>query len=85
MRSGPAGVNDALRNSLVIEMRDFFAQDEIFEQCGVENVKHHIKEEEEELFPESLVLDLDWEALSAKVEKKKAQLTSQKQPPKRKR
>jgi hypothetical protein len=51
----------------------------------VENVKHHIREEEEHLFPESLVLDLDWEALSAKVEKKKAQLTSQKQPPKRQR
>lgn len=51
----------------------------------LENVKHHIKEEEEHLFPESLVLDLDWEALSAKVEKKKAQLTSQKQPPKRQR
>jgi hemerythrin superfamily protein len=51
----------------------------------VENVKHHIKEEEECLFPESLVLDLDWESLSAKVEKKKAQLISQKEPPKRKR
>lgn len=50
----------------------------------MENVKHHIKEEEECLFPESLVLDLDWNALSAKVEKKRAQLTSQKQPVKKK-
>ena len=41
-----------------------------------ENVKHHIKEEEESLFPEVLALDIDWESLSAKVEKKKAQLES---------
>ncbi|MGE0469320.1 MAG: hemerythrin domain-containing protein [Nitrospira sp.] len=51
----------------------------------MENVKHHIQEEEERLFAESLILDLDWDALSAKVEKKRAQLTSQKQPLKRKR
>lgn len=41
-----------------------------------ENVKHHIKEEEESLFPEALALDVDWESLSAKVEKKKAQFES---------
>ncbi|MGE0645016.1 MAG: hemerythrin domain-containing protein [Nitrospira sp.] len=41
-----------------------------------ENVKHHIKEEEEHLFPEALILDLDWDSLSAKVEKKKAKLVS---------
>lgn len=51
----------------------------------MENVKHHIKEEEERLFAESLILDLDWESLSAKVEKKRAQLTPHKQPPKKKR
>ncbi len=50
-----------------------------------ENVKHHIKEEEKCLFPESLVMDLDLDALSAKVQNRKAQLTSQKQPVKRKR
>ncbi|GKS57990.1 hemerythrin [Nitrospira sp.] len=42
----------------------------------VENVKHHIREEEGSLFPEVEGLDLDWEALSAKVEKKRAQLES---------
>ncbi len=26
-------MNDPLRNALVIEMEDFFAQDEIFQQC----------------------------------------------------
>mgnify|MGYP001307797339 CR=1 FL=1 len=41
-----------------------------------ENVKHHIKEEEESLFPEALALDVDWESLTARVEKKKAQLES---------
>jgi hypothetical protein len=51
----------------------------------MENVKHHVKEEEERLFAESLILDLDWESLSAKVEKKRVQLTSHKQPLKRKR
>ena len=42
-----------------------------------ENVKHHIKEEEEHLFPEALILDLDWESLSARVEKKKAKLVTE--------
>lgn len=41
-----------------------------------ENVKHHIKEEEEHLFPEALALDLDWESVSARVDKKKAKLVS---------
>jgi hypothetical protein len=26
-------VNDALGNTLVVKMRDFFAEDEIFEEC----------------------------------------------------
>lgn len=51
----------------------------------VQNVKHHVKEEEERLFAESLILDLDWESLSEKVEKKRVQLTSHKQPLNRKR
>jgi hemerythrin-like domain-containing protein len=48
-----------------------------------ENVKHHIKKEEESLFPEALVLDLDWEALSARAEKRKTQLAVQKHRSKR--
>ncbi|NGZ94533.1 MAG: hypothetical protein CV089_00105 [Nitrospira sp. WS110] len=50
-----------------------------------ENVKHHIKEEEESLFPEALALDLDWDGLTAKVEEKKAKLTSETSHAKRRR
>lgn len=50
-----------------------------------ENVKHHMKEEEESLFPEAVALDMDWESLSAKVEKKKVQLESKRSPSERSR
>ncbi len=39
-----------------------------------ENVKHHIKEEESEMFPKAENCDIDWEALSSQVEKRKEQL-----------
>jgi hemerythrin superfamily protein len=39
-----------------------------------ENVKHHIKEEESEMFPKAEDCEIDWEALSAQVEKRKEQL-----------
>lgn len=42
-----------------------------------ENVKQHIKQEEESLFLEALAIDLNWESLSTKVEKRKTQLESQ--------
>jgi hemerythrin superfamily protein len=48
-----------------------------------ENVKHHIKEEEERLFPEAVALDMDWESLSAKVEKKRVRLESKRSHSKR--
>ena len=34
MRTGPAGVHDSLGDALVVEVRNFFAQYEIFEQRG---------------------------------------------------
>src|ERR1700730_5388531 len=34
MRTGPAGVHDALGDALVVEVRNFFAQYEIFKQRG---------------------------------------------------
>jgi len=39
-----------------------------------ENVRHHIKEEESEMFPKAEDCDIDWETLSSQVEKKKEQL-----------
>ena len=41
-----------------------------------ENVKHHIKEEEDSLFPKVENLELDWENLASRVTKKKTQLES---------
>jgi hemerythrin superfamily protein len=39
-----------------------------------ENVRHHIKEEESDMFPQAEESEIDWEALSARVTKRKEQL-----------
>ena len=39
-----------------------------------ENVRHHIKEEESDMFPQAEECEIDWEALSARVTKRKEQL-----------
>lgn len=39
-----------------------------------ENVKHHIKEEESDMFPKAEDCEIDWEALGSQVVKRKAQL-----------
>ena len=43
-----------------------------------ENVRHHIKEEESEMFPKAEDCDIDWEALCSQVMKRKEQLTAKK-------
>ena len=39
-----------------------------------ENVKHHIKEEESDMFPKAEDCEIDWDALASQVVKRKAQL-----------
>ena len=39
-----------------------------------ENVRHHIKEEESEMFPKAEDCEIDWDALCAQVVKRKEQL-----------
>ena len=39
-----------------------------------ENVKHHIKEEESDMFPKAEDCEIDWEALCSQVVKRKEQL-----------
>ena len=43
-----------------------------------ENVRHHIKEEESEMFPKAEDCEIDWEALCFQVVKRKEQLTTKK-------
>jgi hypothetical protein len=39
-----------------------------------ENVRNHIKEEESDMFPQAEECEIDWDALSAQVTKRKEQL-----------
>jgi hemerythrin superfamily protein len=39
-----------------------------------ENIRHHIKAEESDMFPQAEESEIDWEALSAQVTKRKEQL-----------
>ena len=41
-----------------------------------ENVRHHIKEEESEMFPKAEDCDLAWDALCSQVVKRKEQLVA---------
>ena len=43
-----------------------------------ENVRHHIKEEESEMFPKAEDCEIDWDALCSQVVKRKEQLTAKK-------
>lgn len=62
---------------LIAELKKMKAGDDRYDAkftVLAENVRHHIKEEESEMFPKAEDCDIDWEALHAQVEKKKEQL-----------
>jgi hypothetical protein len=44
-----------------------------------ESIKHHIGEEEDQMFPEAEDVDIDWDALFNEVMKRKEKLLSQKE------
>jgi hemerythrin superfamily protein len=64
---------------LIGELKKLDASDEIFTAKFTvlgELIKHHVKEEEGEMFPKAQKADLDWEALNAEVQERKEQLTA---------
>ena len=64
---------------LIDELKKLDAGDESFSaKFNVlgELVKHHVKEEEGEMFPKAQKADLDWEALGEEVQERKEQLTA---------
>jgi len=66
---------------LIGELKEMSPEDErYFAKFTVlaENVRHHIKEEEGEMFPQAADAEIDWEELQQSVEQRKAELTAKK-------
>lgn len=64
---------------LIAELKKLDPSDEIFKAKFTvlgELVKHHVKEEEGEMFPKAQKADIDWEELGAEVTERKEQLTA---------
>ena len=64
---------------LIAELKKLDPSDDIFRAKFTvlgELVKHHVKEEEGEMFPKAQKADVDWEELSAEVHERKEQLTA---------
>jgi hemerythrin superfamily protein len=64
---------------LVAELKKLDRTEETFKAKFTvlgELVKHHVKEEEGEMFPKAQKAEIDWEILSAEVEERKEQLTA---------
>jgi hemerythrin superfamily protein len=68
-------------HALIGELKKMKASDERYDAkftVLAENVRHHIKEEESEMFPKAEDCEIDWEALCSQVMKRKEQLTAKK-------
>jgi len=66
-------------NVLIAELKKLDRTEETFKAKFTvlgELVKHHVKEEEGEMFPNAQKAEIDWETLSAEVEERKEQLTA---------
>lgn len=62
---------------LIAELKELDSSDEAFKAKFTvlgELVKHHVKEEEGEMFPQAQKAKIDWEALQAEVMERKEQL-----------
>ena len=65
---------------LIAELKDLETSDATFKAKFTvlgELVKHHVKEEEGEMFPQAQKAKIDWEALEAEVTERKEQLMAQ--------
>jgi hypothetical protein len=68
---------------LIKELKKLKSSDERFQAKFTvlgELVKHHIKEEEDEMLPKAEKSDIDWEALETTVMKRKEALVSKGMP-----
>jgi hypothetical protein len=62
---------------LIAELKKLEPSNETFRSKFIvlgELVKHHVKEEEGEMFPQALRAEIDWEKLQAEVVKRKERL-----------
>ena len=65
---------------LIAELKDLEPSDGTFKAKFTvlgELVKHHVKEEEGEMFPQAQKAKIDWEALEVEVVERKEQLMAQ--------
>lgn len=65
---------------LIAELKELEPSDATFKAKFTvlgELVKHHVKEEEGEMFPQAQKAKIDWEALEAEVTERKEQLIAQ--------